>query len=262
LTAGQIEEGEGMDFVVAAGNSSAMLAGWYAKKMGLPIRKIVCGSNRNRAVAEFFKTGVYNAKREVMRTMSTALDVAVASNIERLLFEISGQDAKYTAERMQQLADNKEYTITTKQKTELDGQFFANFASEDDVVEAMYDVFEEYGYASDPQTGVALAAKDVYRYEVEKENKKDKTPIVVISTANPYKFPQDVLYCLSGNDVKDSFKGVKRLHLLTAMKPPKCLLDIRYKPIRFKAKVKNKVKEMADAVIRFVDGEVVPEPKE
>ena len=114
----------------------------------------------------------------------------------------------------------------------------------------------------DTHTGVALAVKNKYRYEVEKVDKKDNVPIIVLSTANPYKFPQDVLYALSGNDVKDSFKGVKRLHLLTAMKPPKCLMELRYKPIRFKTKVKNKVKDMADIVLRFADGEVVPEPKE
>ena len=126
----------------------------------------------------------------------------------------------------------------------------------------MYDVFDEYGYAMDTHTGVALAVKSQYRYAVEKENKKDNVPIIVLSTANPYKFPQDVLYALSGNDVKDSFKGVKRLHLLTAMKPPKNLTELRYKPIRFKTRVKNKVKEMAELILRFADGEIVPEPKE
>ena len=262
LTSGQIEEGEEVDFVMPVGTFGPVLAGWYAKNMGLPIRKLVCASNRNRAVAEFFKTGVYNAKREVVRTMSPSLDSAVASDIERLIFEISGRNAKQTATRMQELADNKEYTITQKEKSILDESFFASFATEDDTVEAMYDVFDEYGYVMDTHTGVSLAAKEKYRYEVEKENKKDKTAIVVFSVGNPYKAPQDVLYALSGNDVKDSYKGVKRLHLLTAMKPPKSIVDARYKPIRFKTKVKNKVKDMAELVLRFVDGEVVPEPKE
>ena len=194
--------------------------------------------------------------------MSPSMDILVSSNLERLLFEISGRNAKLTAERMQSLAENKEYSITPKEKAILDEEFFAGFASEDDTVEAMYDVFDEYGYAMDTHTGVALAVKNKYRYEVEKVDKKDNVPIIVLSTANPYKFPQDVLYALSGNDVKDSFKGVKRLHLLTAMKPPKCLMELRYKPIRFKTKVKNKVKDMADIVLRFADGEVVPEPKE
>ena len=262
LTSGQIEEGEEIDFVVPTGNFGDILAGWYAKNMGLPIRKLVCASNRNKVLADFFKTGTYNVKRDFHRTMSPSMDILVSSNLERLLFEISGRNAKLTAERMQELAEKKEYSITPEEKKTLDEQFFGGFASEDDTVEAMYDVFDEYGYAMDTHTGVALAVKNQYRYEVEKADKKDSVPIVVLSTANPYKFPQDVLYALSGNDVKDSFKGVKRLHLLTAMKPPKNLLELRYKPIRFKTKVKNKVREMADLILRFADGEIVPEPKE
>ena len=262
LTSGQIEEGEEIDFVVPTGNFGDILAGWYAKNMGLPIRKLVCASNRNKVLADCFKTGTYNVKRDFHRTMSPSMDILVSSNLERLLFEISGRNAKLTAERMQELAEKKEYSITPEEKKTLDEQFFGGFASEDDTVEAMYDVFDEYGYAMDTHTGVALAVKNQYRYEVEKADKKDSVPIVVLSTANPYKFPQDVLYALSGNDVKDSFKGVKRLHLLTAMKPPKNLLELRYKPIRFKTKVKNKVREMADLILRFADGEIVPEPKE
>lgn len=261
-TSGQIENGDKIDFVVPTGNFGDILAGWYAKNMGLPIRKLVCASNKNKVLADFFKTGTYNAKRELHRSMSPSMDILISSNLERLLFEISGRNAKLTAERMQELAEKKEYTITAKEKAILDEDFYGGFASEDDTVEAMYEVFDEYGYAMDTHTGVALAVKEQYRYEVEKQDKKDKTPIIVLATANPYKFPQDVLYALSGNDVKDSFKGIKRLYLLTAMKPPKALVDLRYKPIRFKTKVKNKVREMADLILRFADGEVVPEPKE
>ncbi len=262
LTSGQIEEGEKVDFVVPTGNFGDILAGWYAKQMGLPVRKLVCASNRNKVLADFFKNGVYNnTKRELLRTMSPSMDILVSSNLERLLFEISGRNAKLTAQRMKDLAEKKEYSITQKEKEILDAEFFGGFASEDDTVEAMYEVFDEYGYAMDTHTGVALAVKDQYRYEVEKENEKDKTPIIVLSTANPYKFPQDVLYALSGNDVKDSFKGVKRLHLLTAMKPPKCLTELRYKTPRFKTKVKNDLGAMSALILRFADGEIVPTPE-
>ncbi len=260
-TAGKIEEGEEVDFVVPTGNFGDILAGWYAKNMGLPVRKLVCASNRNKVLADFFKNGVYNVRREFHRTMSPSMDILVSSNLERLLFEISGRNAELTAQRMQELAEKKEYSITQKEKNILDKQFFGGFASEDDTVEAMYEVFDEYGYAMDTHTGVALAVKNQYRYEVEKENEKDDTPIIVLSTANPYKFPQDVLYALSGNDVKDSFKGVKRLHLLTAMKPPKSLTELRYKAPRFKVRVKNNLQDMAAVILRFAGGEIVPVPK-
>ncbi len=256
LTSGQIEEGEEIDFVVPTGNFGDILAGWYAKNMGLPVRKLVCASNRNKVLADFFKKGVYDVKRDFHRTMSPSMDILVSSNLERLLFEISGRNAKLTAERMQQLVEKKEYSITEKEKKLLDEQFFGGFASEDDTVEAMYEIFDEYGYAMDTHTGVALAVMMEYRNEVEKENEKDDTPIVVLSTANPYKFPQDVLYALSGNDVKDSFKGVKRLHLLTAMKPPKSLTELRYKTPRFKTKVKNDLNAMSAVILRFASGEL------
>ena len=260
LTSEQIEMGEKIDFVVPTGNFGDILAGWYAKQMGLPIRRLVCASNRNKVLADFFEKGVYDVKRNFFRTMSPSMDILVSSNLERLLFEISGRDAKLTAERMQQLAEKKEYRITEKEKKILDEEFFGGFASEDDTVEAMYEIFDEFGYAMDTHTGVALSVYMQYKKSIETDEKKDTTPIVVLSTANPYKFPQDVLYALSGNDVKDSFKGIKRLHLLTAMKPPKSLLDLRYRPIRFKAVLENDLAKMSEAILRFADGEIVPVP--
>lgn len=260
ITSEQIQMGDKIDFVVPTGNFGDILAGWYAKQMGLPVRKLVCASNRNKVLADFFAQGVYDVKRNFHRTMSPSMDILVSSNLERLLFEISGRDAKVTAERMQQLAEKKEYHITAKEKNILDEEFFGGFASEDDTVDAMYEVFEEYGYAMDTHTGVALSVFFKYKQSIETEDQKDKTPVVVLSTANPYKFPQDVLYALSGNDVKDSFKGIKRLNLLTAMKPPKSLLDLRYRPLRFKTVVPNELDKMAEVVLDFAAGAIVPVP--
>ena len=261
-TSGQIEMGDKIDFVVPTGNFGDILAGWYAKQMGLPVRKLVCASNRNKVLSDFFKKGVYDVKRNFFRTMSPSMDILVSSNLERLLFEISGRNAELTAERMQSLAEKKEYSITDKEKAILDEEFFGGFASEDDMIEAMYEIFDEFGYAMDTHTGVALAVCAEYQDTLEKDEDEilDKTPIVVLSTANPYKFPQDVLYALSGNDVKDSFKGIKRLNLLTAMKPPKSLLDLRYRPLRFKTVVENNLDKMAAEILRFADGEIVPVP--
>ena len=261
LTSRQIEMGDEINFVVPTGNFGDILAGWYAKQMGLPVKKLICASNRNKVLADFFKKGTYDVKRDFHRTMSPSMDILVSSNLERLLFEISGRDAKLTAQRMQDLAEKKEYSITAEEKAKLDEEFFGGFAREDDTVEAMYEIFDEFGYAMDTHTGVALAVYMQYREWREKQNAKDDSPIVVLSTANPYKFPQDVLYALSGNDVKDSFKGIKRLHLLTAMKPPKSLLELRYRTPRFKTKVKNDLKAMSDVIVRFADGEITPEKK-
>ena len=261
VTSRQIEMGDQIDFVVPTGNFGDILAGWYAKQMGLPVRTLVCASNRNKVLADFFADGVYDVKRNFFRTMSPSMDILVSSNLERLLFEISGRNAELTAQRMKDLAEKKEYSITAAEKAVLDEQFFGGFASEDDMIEAMYETFDEYGYAMDTHTGVALAVLAQYKKANEKEDEPtDKTPVVVLSTANPYKFPQDVLYALSGNDVKDSFKGIKRLNLLTAMKPPKSLLDLRYRPLRFKTVVDNDLNKMATEILKFADGNIVPVP--
>ena len=257
LSAGRFEEGETVDFVVPTGNFGNILAGWYAKRMGLPIRKLLCSSNRNKVLADFFTTGKYDIKRNCHRTMSPSMDMLVSSNLERLLFEVSGHNAKQTADRMKNLLEKGEYSITMSEKAKLDEDFYSGFASEDDTVEAMYDLFEEYGYPMDTHTGVALA---VYAEYADKKDKKDFTSTVVLSTGNPYKFPQDVLYALSGNDVKDSFKGVKRLNLLTAMKPPKCLVDLRYRPLRFKKVYPCDMKKISAAVLDFADGNIIPVP--
>ena len=262
VTSNQIEIGDNVDFVVPTGNFGDILAGWYAKKMGLPVRKLICASNRNRVLTEFFKKGVYDVKRPLMRSMSPSMDILVSSNLERLIFEVSGRNAELTANRMEQLKKEKTYSITPKERNLLEKDFYAGFASEDDTVDAMYEIFEEYGYAMDTHTGVGLSVYMQYYNEREKNDPKDRTPVIVLSTANPYKFPQDVLYALSGNDVKDSFKGLKRLNLLTAMKPPKCLLALRYRPLRFKTVVSNDIGKMSDLILRFVDGEVVPIPDE
>ena len=261
ITSRQIQMGDKVDFVVPTGNFGDILAGWYAKKMGLPVRKLVCASNRNKVLTDFFKKGVYDVKRDFHRTMSPSMDILVSSNLERLLFEISGRNSSLTAQRMQELAEKKEYSITAEEKAILDEEFFGGFAREDDVVEAMYEIFDEFGYAMDTHTGVALAVYMQWKEALDKKDEKDNTPIIVLSTANPYKFPQDVLYALSGNDVKDSFKGIKRLHLLTAMKPPKSLTELRYRTPRFKIKVKNDLKAMAEVVLRLADGEIVPMPE-
>ena len=258
VTSEQIEVGDEIDFAVPTGNFGDILAGWYAKQMGLPVRRLICASNRNRVLADFFSSGTYNVKRNFFRTMSPSMDILVSSNLERLLFEVSGRKGDLIADRMANLAKNGEYAITQAELKAIQKDFYGGYASEDDTVEAMYDIFEEYGYAMDTHTGVAVAVSNVYK---EKEvDEKDTTPLVVLSTANPYKFPQDVLYALSGNDVKDSFKGVKRLNLLTAMKPPKALTELRYKPLRFKATLPNDLKKMSAAVLDFVGGAIVPEP--
>ncbi len=251
VTSNQIAMGDPVDFCVPTGNFGNVLAGYYAKRMGLPVGKLLTGSNKNCALADLFKTGTYDVKRPFWRTMSPSMDILLASNLERLFFELSGRDESLTTERMRALSQGaRSCTLRAEEFKKLNEDFFGDWVSEDDTVECVYDFFEEYGYPMDTHTGVAMCVAERYREKVGSEPKAVVPPTVVIATASPYKFPQDVLYALTGSDVKDSFKGIKRIHLLTAMKVPEPLKAVRYKPIRFKATVPTD--KMYDEVLKFI----------
>ncbi len=233
----QIAMGDKVDFALPAVSFGNAIAGDYARRMGLPIGKLLVAGNKNCVLGDFFRTGTYDTKRPLYRTMSPALDYLFASDIERLLFELSSRNAPLTAERMEQLRGGGKCTLRAEELKELTARFYFGSTGEDDTVDSMYEFFTEFGYPLDTQTGVALHAAQEYVYARNKDAKAEKPPMVLVATASPYKFPQDVLYALTGNDVKDSFKGVKRINLLTAMKVPEAIKAVRYKPLRFKTVV-------------------------
>ena len=246
VSSSQIEMGEEIDFTVPTGNFGNILAAYYAKKMGLPIRRLHCASNRNNILTDFLQSGVYDMHREFYKTTSPSMDILISSNLERLIFEISGRDTKLTAKRMAQLKSEGKYEVTADELKKINETFDGGCANDEECVEAMYDVFIDTGYTMDTHTGCAMkVAVDWFE-----KNKKDETKMVIVSTASPYKFPQDVLYAVTGNDVKDSFKGIKRLHAATAMAVPKSLLNLRDKPVRF-TRVADR-KKLFDEVLQFV----------
>ncbi len=251
VTSDQIKMGDKVNFTVPTGNFGNILAGYYAKKMGLPVGTLVCASNKNNVLTDFWNKGTYDVKRPFYKTMSPSMDILVSSNLERLIFELSGRDAALTKERMASLAATGRYSLRTEELQKVRSEFYAAYAGEGDTVDCIYEFFDEYGYPMDTHTGVAMSVAQRYEEKMKKDNpKKELPPMVVVSTASPYKFPQDVLYALTGNDVKDSFKGIKRINLLTAMKVPEALKAIRYKPILFKqTTVPDK---MFDEVLKFV----------
>lgn len=246
LSSDQITPGEQIDFTVPTGNFGNILAGYYAKLMGLPVRRLHCASNKNNVLCDFFNKGEYDINREFYKTTSPSMDILVSSNLERLLFEISGRDAELTAARMSALKTEGKYTVTDAEREKLAATFDGGCADDDECVEAMYDVFIDTGYTMDTHTGCAMkVAVDWFE-----KNKKDETRMVIVSTANPYKFPQDVLYAITGNDAKDSFKCIKRLHAATAMAVPKQLSSLRDKPVRFNTTAD--AGKLFDEVLKFL----------
>lgn len=246
LSSKQIALGEEIDFTVPTGNFGNILAGYYAKLMGLPVRRLHCASNKNNVLTDFFAKGEYDINREFYKTTSPSMDILISSNLERLIFEISGRNEKLTAKRMADLKENGKYEISDEEREILSATFDGGCADDDECVEAMYDVFIDTGYTMDTHTGCAMkVAVDWFE-----KNKKDETKMVIVSTANPYKFPQDVLYAITGNDAKDSFKCIKRLHAATAMAVPKCLKELRDKTPRFTKTADRK--KLFDEVLEFV----------
>ena len=210
-----INVGDEVEFVVPTGNFGDILAGWFAKKLGLPVNKLICASNKNNILTDFFNEGTYDKNRPFYVTSSPSMDILVSSNLERLLFYVSGEDANKTAELMNQLSVSGKYTIDSDMRAKLT-DFAADFATEDETAAEISRVFSADKTAIDPHTAVASKAAESY-----KANTGDDSPLVVVSTASPYKFPQAVLNALDakGKD-EEGLEAVKYLQEKISVKLP------------------------------------------
>lgn len=235
LRAGAIADGDKVDFIVPTGNFGDIMAGWYALRMGLPVRRLVCASNKNDVLTEFLNTGHYDRKREFYKTTSPSMDILVSSNLERLLYYICGPE--HTVEYMKQLEQNGEYTITADELAEIKSVFTGIYACDEDGASAIRDVFEADRYLMDTHTSIAWACMEKYLDNPE----YSEAPAVVLSTASPYKFSAAVLEAL-GEDLTGSDEGnMKKCHEITGAEIPAGLAGIFKKPI-----VHNDVIEISD----------------
>lgn len=241
----EIELGDKIDFVVPTGNFGNILAGYYAKQMGLPINKLVCASNSNNVLTEFFAEGVYDANREFYKTMSPSMDILVSSNLERLIFEMSGRNTDLTESRMADLKKKGKYSITEEEKNDISEVFFADYTEEEDCLETISAVFEEYGYVCDPHTAVAVSVADAYVGYTGAD-----APTVILSTASPYKFSQNVLKAITGKTTKDAFNAADRLYEQTATPIPENITALKTKEKRFNEVIEKT--QTVDAIMRFI----------
>ncbi len=246
IACGEIKLGDKVNFVVPTGNFGNILAGYYAKQMGLPVGKLICASNDNNVLTEFYLSGTYDANREFFKTTSPSMDILISSNLERLIFELSGRDACLTASRMEELKKDGKYSISNAEKEKLYQDFFADFTDEDACANTINEFFEEYGYVADPHTAVAI---DVANKYIEQSN--DDSATVVLSTASPYKFPHDVLNAITENAPTDAFKSAQKLFEETAFPIPEQLLSLKNKEKRFTGVIERD--ETLQAVIEFIE---------
>ena len=239
----EINMGDKINFVVPTGNFGNILAGYYAKKMGLPIDKLICASNSNNVLTEFFVSGTYDKNREFFKTMSPSMDILISSNLERLIFEMSGRNAEITAKRMEELKTVGNYSITKQEKEEIAKEFYADYCEEDECLETLSEFFDEFGYLLDTHTSVAVNVAEKYIGQ-----KGLNTPTVVLSTASPYKFTQNVLKAISGKHEKDAFKACQKLNEITACPIPVQITELKGKAPRF-----TKVIDKNDIVNEVMD---------
>ena len=220
LAVGKIKLGDKVNFSVPTGNFGDILAGYLAKKMGLPVGTLICASN---VLTDFIRTGTYDRRRPLLKTTSPSMDILVSSNLERLLYLLSG-DTKLVASLMKQLKEEGAYTVPDALKAAIQKEFWAAYCDDARAAEIIGRVYREQHYLCDPHTASGFAAAEDYRNETG-----DLTPMVILSTASPYKFPAAVLSAIGGDTGGDEFEQMERLQQMTGVPIPAPLASLKGK---------------------------------
>ena len=244
---GEVAKGEKINVVVPTGNFGNILAAYYAKNMGVPIDKLICASNDNKVLYDFFRTGTYDRNREFILTTSPSMDILISSNLERLIYKIAGADAAKDVTLMQNLAAEGKYEITDEMKAQLK-DFYGNYASEKETAEEIAEVYKKTGYIMDTHTAVASR---VYRKYVAETG--DQTKTVIASTASPYKFTRSVMDAIDAEKYKGmgDFELVDALSELSGVRVPQAIEEIRTAPVLHKNVVETE--DMPKIVKQFLN---------
>lgn len=247
LIQGKIELGERINVVVPTGNFGNILAAFYAREMGLPIKKLICASNSNNVLTQFIESGFYNKDREFFTTISPSMDILVSSNLERLLFHLSGEDDEFVKDCMKGLNENGSYTVNKTVYEKIRGVFEGGFCDDEKTKETIGKVFAEKNYLCDTHTAVAISVYYDYR-----EKSGDMTPSVIASTASPFKFSPAVLEAVEPEAQidEDGFKLMETLSEKTGAAVPTPLAAIKQKPVRFTKSVERE--DMTGVVLEML----------
>lgn len=244
-----IAPGDPVNFCVPTGNFGDILAGYYARNMGLPVNKLICASNRNNVLSDFFATGIYSTHRTFFKTMSPSMDILVSSNLERLLYEASDRDGTLVKTWMEQLKDSGSYSVGEQRWSWLLDMFWGDCADDRDTLAEIRRRFQEDHYLMDPHTAVGGHVLRQYRLKTN-----DAAPTVLLATASPYKFSADVLRGVAGMDAaegKDAFACSEELEKLTGVPMPAQVRALKDLPVRHKAVCKRDA--MGEAVLKEFD---------
>lgn len=236
---------DGFNVAVPTGNFGNILAAYYAKCMGVPINKLICASNSNRVLTDFIADGEYNKNREFYTTVSPSMDILISSNLERLIYELSGHDTKLVADYQKKLFSDGKYTVSDEIYAKVKELFWGGCCNEENTLLTIKKVYDEFNYICDTHTAVAVNVADEY---INKTG--DCRPVVIASTASPYKFPASVLKALGIESDSDCFGDLEKLQDVCTFGIPKQISELKTKERRFN-KVCNK-EDMANAVLDFL----------
>ena len=243
---GRITDGDKINVCVPTGNFGNILAAFYAKNMGLPLDRLICASNENKVLFDFFSTGTYDRNRQFVLTSSPSMDILISSNLERLIYYIAGCDSDRTIELMNSLSKNGKYTVTDEMAAKLDS-FEAGFADEKETAEEINRVFTDTGYILDTHTAVASCV-----YSKLSREKGFHVPAVIASTASPFKFARSVMAAVNGKDdaSRDDFKLIEELSKAGNVEIPDAIKEIMNAQVRHKKNIS--VEAMKAAVEEFL----------
>ncbi|MDO4634214.1 MAG: threonine synthase [Eubacteriales bacterium] len=245
LAKGILSEGETLNVTVPTGNFGNILAAYFAKQMGVPLGKLICASNDNKVLFDFFETGVYDRNREFLLTTSPSMDILISSNLERLIYLIAGSDAEKNVQLMKSLNTEGRYEITDEMRAKLN-DFAGGFATEAEVAAEIHEVYEKTGYVLDTHTAVASKVSRDYR-----KNSGDDAKIVIASTASPYKFTRSVMNAIDSKyDAMGDFELVDELSKIAKTAVPNAIEEIRTAPVRHDTVVEKD--EMKAIVKKFL----------
>ena len=241
---GEISLGDKINIVVPTGNFGNILAAYYAKLMGLPVNKLICASNINKVLTDFIETGIYDRNRKFYATCSPSMDILISSNLERLLYILTGQNDAQIREWFGSLASTGRYEVNDEVKNVLREEFFAGYCDDDQTKKTIREIYEKYSYTCDTHTAVAVKV-----YEDYKNKTGDMTKTLIASTASPYKFSSSVLEAIEGsNSELDEYEMVDRLAELSKLPIPSSLAELKNKERIFKDSIGKA--EMNDYVLK------------
>jgi threonine synthase len=246
VRAGKIKLGDSVNVTVPTGNFGNILAAYYAKQMGLPVKKFICASNKNNILTDFLRTGVYDRNRPFYTTSSPSMDILISSNLERLLYHLYGNDPKATAGLMAQLSAAGKYEVAPEILAKLKEEFYAGFCDEESTLETISSLFKNENYLCDTHTAVAVKVYDDYRRETG-----DETPCIIASTASPYKFASSVLSAVdTGAIPEDGFELLEQLSEVSGTAVPAPLSSLKSREVRHKTCVAKE--DMAGFIQSFL----------